>query len=83
MAKSACTCGNQILWKADEPQSDGWFLVATPDLPDDRKVPPLATRGAFCSACGRLWVAWGEDNSLTEYVPTDPDARPTRGTPLQ
>jgi hypothetical protein len=35
VARSRCTCGEQVLWKADEQQSDEWLLVAKPDLPDD------------------------------------------------
>jgi hypothetical protein len=80
MARSRCTCGEQVLWKADEPQSDEWLMVAKPDLPDDlnalRDHPP--TDAAFCSHCGRLWVVWGDNEMATEYVPFDPAVRPMR-----
>lgn len=79
MARSMCTCGAQVLWKADEPQSDEWLLVAKPDLPDDLDHVTLlgvSRQCAFCSACGRLWVAWDDGSALTEYVPADASARP-------
>ena len=34
MAKSRCSCGRVIYWKADEAESDEWFIVAVPGLPD-------------------------------------------------
>ena len=81
MATSRCTCGEVIRWKADESQSDEWFLAAWPDLPDEPSTtwPHAMAGAAFCSACGRLWVAWpGHDGRLSEYVPTDPTVRPVR-----
>jgi len=81
MARSRCTCGNTVLWKADEQQSDAWLLVPLSDLPDDPlDVIGVGTQAAFCSACGRLWVAWWDDEKLAEYVPADPDVRPVRKT---
>ncbi|MDH5371470.1 MAG: hypothetical protein OEX97_00840 [Acidimicrobiia bacterium] len=35
MARSRCTCGSQILWKADEPESDEYLLIPKSKLPDD------------------------------------------------
>jgi hypothetical protein len=79
MAKSKCTCGATILWKADEPQSDEWFLVARADVPDEiANLYPASTPSAFCSNCGRLWVAWTDDEQPSEYVPADPNVRPIR-----
>jgi len=83
IAKSRCTCGAAVRWKADEEQSDEWLLVAKPDLPDDlndlwEKQHDLQTAAAFCSNCGRLWISWGDDETLAEYVPSDPDIRPVR-----
>lgn len=84
MARSLCTCGNQVLWKADEPESDEWLLAALPDVPEDvndRHWLDATAHAAFCSNCGRLWVAWsGED--LSEYVPADPTVRPARRASL-
>ena len=54
--------------------------MALPDLPlqmDDGR-PVGTSDAAFCQACGRLWVAWGAGETLTEYVPVDPAARPIR-----
>jgi hypothetical protein len=72
-----------VLWKADEPQSDEWLMVAKPDLPDDlndlyEARHHVQTGAAFCSHCGRLWIAWGGGESLAEYVPADPTVRPVR-----
>jgi len=83
VAKTRCSCGATILWKADEPQSDEWLLVAKPDMPDDLNDPKsmldATTDAAFCSNCGRLWVAWqGPLTRLAEYVPVDPNMRPAR-----
>jgi hypothetical protein len=59
MAKQRCTCGETIFWKADEPHSDEWLVVAKPELPDDlndlnqgrspvRRAPPCAqTAGVY------------------------------------
>jgi hypothetical protein len=83
MAKSRCTCGEIVLWKADEPESDEWLLAAKPDLPDDlndlwvEQDNALAS-AAFCHNCGRLWVAWDDDQAPAEYVPVDPTMRPVR-----
>ena len=74
-----CTCGHVILWKADEPQSDEWFLIARPDLTDDLDGVFRASTGcAFCPKCGRLWVGWGQGEALSEYVPVDPNVRAVR-----
>jgi hypothetical protein len=84
MARSRCTCGHEVLWKADEPQSDEWLLVAAPDVPDDLdhlSLGAVTTQAAFCPVCGRLWIAWGDDPSITEYVPADPAVRAVRRTP--
>jgi hypothetical protein len=83
MAKTRCTCGQIVMWKADEPVSDEWFVVAKPDLPDDLNDLWLErldvwTSAAFCSNCGRLWIAWAEFDELAEYVPVDPTVRPVR-----
>jgi hypothetical protein len=83
MARSRCTCGEVVLWKADEPQSDEWLMVAKPDLPDDLNElyearHHVQTGAAFCSHCGRLWIAWGDGETLAEYVPADPAVRPVR-----
>lgn len=84
VARSLCTCGAQILWKADEARSDEWVLVAKPDVPDELDRVSLAgasTTGVFCPSCGRLWIDWGRGSAITEYVPVDPDARPVRRPP--
>jgi hypothetical protein len=82
MARSRCTCGEIVLWKADEPQSDEWLLAAKPDLPDDLNDLWLndstGASAAFCRNCGRLWVAWGDQQRPAEYVPADPTVRPLR-----
>jgi hypothetical protein len=83
MAKSRCTCGEIVLWKADEPESDEWLLAAIPDLPDDLndlyvKRRNVWTQAAFCRNCGRLWVAWADGDTPAEYVPADPAGRPRR-----
>ena len=79
MARSMCSCGTVILWKADESQSDEWLLIAKPDMPDDWDgVFPASTGCAFCSNCGHLWVHWGTNESLSEYTPVDPGVRPVR-----
>lgn len=84
MARSLCTCGQQIRWKADEPESDEWLLIGRPDLPDDlgwSTLQDVSTPAAFCPACGRLWVDWGDGTgALAEYVPVDPSVRPVRRT---
>lgn len=82
MARSPCTCGAPILWKADEPQSHEWLFAPLPDIPDDADVAWLyrwRTGAAFCPECGRLWVQWDpESDELTEYAPVNPAARPRR-----
>lgn len=79
MARSMCTCGNVILWKANEPESDEWCLIAKPDMPDDWDGVFRASTGcAFCPKCGRLWVGWGQGEALSEYVPVDPEVRAVR-----
>lgn len=65
-----------MLWKADEPQSDEWLLIARQDLPDDPgELVRIATAAAFCRSCGRLWIATRNSNELVEYVPADPSTR--------
>src|SRR3954447_22819861 len=85
MARSTCSCGAQILWKADEASSDQWLLVSQADIPDDVEVASLlsaSTAAAFCSACGHLWVAWDHlDGGLAEYAPVDASVRTTRPAP--
>lgn len=75
MARSQCTCGSQILWKADEPQSDEYFLIAKNKLPDPLLIQSLhdaAHHAAVCSVCGRIWVEHtGDVTELLEYVPQD------------
>jgi len=80
MARSLCSCGEEILWKADEPQSDEWRLLAAPDIGGDPWAAlGAAASGAFCSNCGHLWVAWGHTSTvLSEYAPVDPSVRPRR-----
>jgi hypothetical protein len=82
VAKSRCTCGATVLWKADEPQSDEWLMVAKPDMPADLNDIKLMLRAttdaAFCANCGRLWVAWQGADRPAEYVPVDPSVRPVR-----
>lgn len=74
-----CTCGSQVFWKADEPQSDEWLLIARKNLPDDPvELLGVATQVAFCWSCGRLWIANRNSNELIEYVPTDPSTRAPR-----
>jgi hypothetical protein len=81
VARSLCTCGRQLLWKADEPDSDEWLLASLRDLPDDiSQIWLHATMAVFCPDCGRLWVAWVPDGELSEYVPVDPAVRPVRPT---
>lgn len=71
-----------MLWKADEPESDEWVLVAKADLPGDlADLWPRATECAFCRECGRLWIAWDPVGALAEYVPADPGVRPVRPRP--
>lgn len=51
VARSQCTCGAQIRWKANEPESDEWALVAERDLPDELdhlSFGAVSTQGAFC-----------------------------------
>jgi hypothetical protein len=85
MARSRCSCGSMILWKADEARSDEWLLIAKPDLPDEldrASLVPFATQAAFCSTCGHLWVDWGRGvGALQEYAPVDAIARPLRRSP--
>ena len=83
MARCLCTCGENVFWKADEPQSDEWLLVAKPDLPDDLNDLKLKRHeawrdAAFCRNCGRLWIAWKDLQDLAEYVPVDAAVRPVR-----
>lgn len=74
MARSLCRCGEQILWKADEPQSDEILFVAKHDLTDDWSDLFRAARpAALCSACGRIWVAPDPKSAdLVEYLPQEP-----------
>jgi hypothetical protein len=82
VSKSRCTCGATVLWKADEPQSDEWLMLAKPDAPDDLNdlgsMLRVTTDAAFCRNCGRLWVAWDGSDSPAEYLPSDPSVRPIR-----
>ena len=74
MARSWCRCGSQILWKADESDSDEWYLIRASRLPvDDADVLGIAEHAAMCSTCGRIWIAWHGSNAITEYVPVDSD----------
>jgi hypothetical protein len=81
VARSRCSCGAQVLWKADEPESDEWILVSKLDLPDQLDHVALAgvsTQCAFCRNCGHLWVAWGDGRTLSEYAAVDPNVRSAR-----
>ena len=79
MASSRCTCGRPIRWKSDEEGSDEWFLVALQDIPASvEELFGIATQGAFCPDCGRLWIALGGGNNLAEYVPADTSMRTGR-----
>lgn len=78
MARSRCVCGTVLLWKADEPASDEWLLVAKATMPDALNFLTLGGwSGVFCPTCGRLWADWG-DQQLVEYVPSNPEARARR-----
>lgn len=82
MARSRCTCGSQILWKADEPQSDEYLLIRQSEVPDDLSFQSLfevALPAALCPVCGRLWVQQEDGAELTEYVPQER----TRSTDLE
>jgi DNA-directed RNA polymerase subunit RPC12/RpoP len=73
MARSRCKCGSQILWKADERDSDEWYLIRASRVPVDvSAVPGIAEHAAVCSTCGRIWVAWHGSNAPTEYAPVNP-----------
>jgi hypothetical protein len=79
VARSRCSCGEILRWKADEPESDEWILVAKPDVPDEHDhatLAAVATSAAICSGCGRLWIAWGYSDALVEYVPVQGEGRP-------
>jgi hypothetical protein len=77
MARSLCSCGTQILWKADEPESDEWYLIAAAGLPDDMgQLLSAAQQAAFCSHCGHFWVAWDGGAEISEYAPVDHTIRP-------
>lgn len=79
MARAKCRCGAEVLWKADEPQSDKWLLIAKADMAEDPAAFfASASAGAFCRSSGRLWVAWDDGVPLAEYVPADPEIRPVR-----
>ena len=76
MAKQRCRCGETSFWKADEPHSDEWLMVAKSEVPEDlndfyRGPISHTTSAALCSNCGRLWVAWRNENPVIEYLPVD------------
>jgi len=73
MARSLCTCGTTVLWKADEPHSDEWLLIRQHDVPDDLTHEGLSTAGhqaAKCSSCGRFWIPEDPD-SLMALAPEE------------
>ncbi len=61
MARSRCTCGEEIRWKADELSSDEWLLVPKRDAFVD--FNGYAFDCAFCPSCHRLWIDTGEELS--------------------
>lgn len=63
-----------MLWKADEPQSDEWLLIAKRDLPDDlwETRLDLWTTAVLCPNCGRFWIAQADGAAPVEYVPARP-----------
>jgi hypothetical protein len=72
MARSQCRCGSQILWKADEADSDEWYLIRASHLPDDvSEIPAVAEQAAICPDCGRIWVVWRGSDMPSEYAPVD------------
>ncbi len=78
MARSRCSCGAQILWKADEPSSDELLLIqksALPDEVDHAALLGLSAEAARCSQCGHLWVSWDRRvPKLIEYAPVEGEA---------
>jgi hypothetical protein len=49
-------------------------MVAKQEMPDDlndlmRGPISRTSSAALCPSCGRLWVAWGNEDPLVEYVP--------------
>lgn len=71
MARSTCECGESILWKADEPLSDEFLLVALKDLPeelDHEALSQVATHGARCPCCSRLIIPI-DDQELGSWAP--------------
>ena len=73
MARSTCVCGETILWKADEPQSDEHLLVALKELPEELSHEALdraSTYGARCSRCGRLFFPI-DDRRLGIWAPEE------------
>lgn len=72
MARSRCRCGVQLLWKADETESDEWLLIRPSDLPEDvSEISGVAEHAAICSNCGRIWVAWQGSDPPAEYALVD------------
>jgi hypothetical protein len=58
------------------PHSDEWLMVAKREVPGDlndlyRGPTSRTTSAALCSNCGRLWVAWRNEDPVIEYVPID------------
>lgn len=72
MARSVCTCGEQLLWKADEPQSDEYLIVRKTALPEEEDwlaLRNVSSSAVVCGACRRLWIE-ADNGSLIEYTPS-------------
>ena len=77
MARSKCSCGTQILWKADEADSKEWLLIARNRSPNpliskpfwvEGRVLPYVPTAANCGSHGM------RPTPAKEYVPAEPES---------